>query len=1545
MRSFLNILAKTVLLLLLALASLWVLLQLPPVQTMVVQRASQWASEKLGMDVRIGRASIKWFDTLTFEDVLVRDYEHRPMINIGRLEVDYNLQNLIDSSAHNVHLDQAVLYRPDVRFVYNPKTGDMNFDEFVAAIERLTSDPNAPHSDVHTPFTIGAVKLVDGTFSLSDPRKPTMKDPADYDYNHIRLHDIQGNVSNFLVLGDTIALDISGLRTHDRRTGLTIKKMDTRFLYSAKKLELANLYMAVNNSVIRDYVAFLYNRPGDMGNFNEKVAIRANFKNSIVQSSDLGAFSSYVRGLNETWYLNGQLRGRVTDLALVDTQLRFGTEGRSRLVGDLNFVGLPDTDDRLRVDLRFRPGTLVNMADIRQYYPDPAFNQTMSRLGTVAFNANFAGTFSNFTTKGQFTTALGRVAGEVKLKLANDPNQTTYVADLTADTFQVGELLGEQGTLQAVTGRGKLSGHGTDLSRAAATIDGQFASFGFGGYTYKNLVVQGNLQKAYFDGHVALRDPNAKLNLDGEFDLRGPRNRFDIRGTLQEADLRALGYTRDSLTISTFVQAELEGNSIDQLTGNANFQNAYLTLNGRSLPIDRLSVVSTIENNQSRYLNIDSDFLAARLQGNYQPKRTLADLQTLVSEYQMYFSGDAEARKAYYAQKMARSLLLKTQPYHIDYLTTIRDVRPLLTFVDLPMYLAPGTRLVGRYNADNTQFITANLSTDSLVYNGYAFGPTELDLNTSKFTNTEVVLASAILTSDRQKLGGLAPTNGLSVEASWDVDHIAFTSSVQQTGTTNQADLNGELRFKGDAIDLTFRRSKLKLLDTDWTLNPESLVRMVGNEFTLRNVTVLSDNQLITAIGKVSPDSSQRLELQAQQFQLSSLNPVLNTKLGGVLNGTVFLRDLYRAAIVESQLNIAGLAYDGSVIGDVLGQGAFDPVRQRVNVNVRLIRDRTDVFSLTGTYTPGLKNNSLNLSALFNNAELRLVAPFTKGIFSNFAGTLAGQVDIKGMPAAPLLSGAVDVQKGHTTFDYTKADLYFDNKIYFGENEIITRRMTLRDAEGNTAVLRGGVYHNNFKNFQLDFSADLQRFKILNTTAKDNDIFYGQGIVTGNARIVGPLDNLTVDADVRSDKGTRIYIPFDGAATVGEQDFIQFVSRKGATETTKANAASTVDLSGVKMDFKFDITPDATCEVLLDRQTGDIIRMNGEGRIAMGIDTKGDFTLTGTYNITQGDYTFTFQNLINKKFQIRPNSRLTWTGDPYGGLLDVTAAYAQSTALGALLTSEVASNSPDRTRRYPVELLIRLTGLLTKPDVGYDLKVKEYPASSTFRQAVTAFENRIQSNEQELTRQVSSMLLFNQLIPEGASLVNTDGLGNAAGEIISNWLSSRFSNVDEKLDVGLSLGNINSLFSTQAGTSQASDNLLNNLQLRLSYRLLNDRLRVSRDGGFTYGQSQASAASLLGEWTIEYWISPDGRLRAKVYNRNQQSALGQFTTFNNATLTPSGGVSLLYTRSFNHLFFDKAARTKPGLSLPADQPAPPTPGIQPLVTPPASASTSLSGNQ
>ncbi|MBC3788380.1 translocation/assembly module TamB domain-containing protein [Spirosoma utsteinense] len=1558
MRQFFSIFLKTLLYLFLTvvLLTLGVLLglQIPVVQTRIAQEVAKRVSDKLLFPVSIDGVSIKWFDSVTLEGVRIQDREGRPMITVGRLDADYDLRNLIDSSAHNLHLDEVVLYRPDVQMIKNPKTGDTNLDEFIARIEELTSNPNKPSvPNQNVPFTVARVTLAEGSYTLEDPREPRLyakgtKVRNSFDYNHFTLQNLNASVTNLLILGDTIALNIKGLSGVDRDSRLKIRQLDTDFLYCATKMEMAKLYAHIGNSVIRHQLTFFYDRPSAFSDFNSRVVMRGIFRDSEVRSKDLGFFSDYLRGLNETWLLSGIFTGTVEDFRLRNTDLRFGNNGRSRLVGDMAWKGLPDID-RTTVAFAFSP-SLVNMADIRQYYPDTSFNHTIQKLGTVGFDATFTGAFDDFKTKGTFRTAIGTVTGDLVLKLADQSDQTTYAANLRGENLDLGQLIDRPDQFGKLDGEGRIVGRGTDLARASVDVDGRLGRFGWQGYDYRGIALEGNLQKAFFHGQLELRDPNLAFALDGEFDLRGPRNRFDLRGAVQHADLRALGYLDDSLAVRTRLDVQLEGNKLDDIVGNAHFSNTTLRLNGRDLLIDTLSVVSSIEGRTGsplqpdsigtqRYFNLDSDFLTARLQGNFQPQRSIDDLTRLAKEYQLFFAGNAAGMKGYYDRKRRQSNTT-AQRYGVDYQFIAKEISPLMAFLDPSVYIAPRTRMEGRFTADNTQFLTATVKTDSMRFGKIGFGPTDLDLTTSKLTYGEDVLASAVLTSQRQVLNSLVPTRNLQAEAFWDVDHISFTSSIEQADSPNHADLNGELRFKGDAIDLTFRRSDLRVLDGDWVLNPQSLIRKVGDQYTIRNLSVLNQDQVILASGKLSPDSVERLNLEARNFLLESLNPVLKTTLGGTLNGKLSVRDVYQTPIIESELLVRNLSYQNTLIGDVRGRGEWDQTTQQVNVNANVNRNGSDILTLKGNYVPQRKGNPLALNAIVDNAELNTLEPFTKGLFSNLGGTATGTVAISGTPSAPILIGEVAVRGGRGRFDYLKADFTFEDKVYFGENEIITRRLTLRDPEGNTAQLRGGVYHDGFRYFTMGFDADFKNFRIMNTVAKDNELFYGQAVVTGKAELYGPINNLIIRANVASNKGTRIYIPLDGATSVAADDQIRFVSRnsrpvgqsaagRNAADPDAKPLGSEIDLSRIQMDFNFDITPDAYCEIQLDRQTGDIIKAYGQGRLGMKVDTKGDFSMTGNYEIQKGDYTFTFQNIINKRFQIQPNSRITWTGDPYGALLDVTAAYTQYTSLAPLVananTPTTTTRSADQTRRYPVDLLIKLNGDLGSPTISYDLDVKEYPASSDFRQAVTAFEARLQSNEQELTRQVSSVLLFNQLLPEGTSLfdqgqVNT-GVANSVSELLSNQISRLASNLNENLDIGVSIGGFTS------GITQ-NENLLNNLQLRFSYRLLNDRLRISRDGGFTYGQSQTNAASLLGEWTLEYFITPDGRLRAKVYNRNQQSVLSQNSL--NSTISTGGGLSFLYTRSFNHIFGSK--RNAPGLMPvpPTDQPAP-TP-VSPVTT-------------
>ncbi|GAB3714071.1 hypothetical protein GCM10027592_53580 [Spirosoma flavus] len=1531
MRSFFAIFLKTLLYVVLTVLglSLGVLmgLQIPAVQTKLAQEGATWLSEKLCFPVDIESVSIKWFDSLTLKNLTIKDLQGRPFIVVGRLDANYNLQNLIDSSAHNIHLDEVVLYRPDVRMIKNPSNGDTNLDDFIARIEELTSDPTKPSvPNQNVPFTVAHIHLVDGKYMLEDPREPFMNDKNSFDYNHFTFTNLNAEVTDFLVLGDTIAFHADGLSGIDKGSRLKIKRLDTQFLYCNTKLELGRLYAHIGNSIIRNELTFLYDKPSAFGDFNKRVLMQARFRDSEIQSKDLGYFSDYLRGLNETWLLTGHFTGTVEDFRLRNMDLRFGPKGRSQLAGSVAWKGLPDID-HTTVDFAFTPST-VNMADIRQYYPDSSFNHTIQKLGTATFDATFVGAFDDFKTKGNFRTAIGNVTGDLALKLADNPDQTTYKANLRAENLELGQLINQPEQFGKLDGQGNVVGHGTNLEKATIDLNGKFGRFGWQGYEYRNVSANGNLQKALFVGSLNIDDPNIAFSLDGEFNLSGTRKHYDLRGTVQHADMRAMGYLSDSLVVKTDLDVQLEGSKLDDVVGSATFTNTNLTRNRRELAVNKLTLVSSIERNSvrdsagsQRYFDLDSDFLTTRFQGDFQPQRTIDDLTRLAREYELYFKGDAAGMDAYYAQKQRQFVRQARQQgggavrrYGVDYQLITKNTTPLLSFFNSAVYVAPLTRMEGRFMVDNTSFLTATVKTDSLRFGTVTFGPSDLDLTTSKFVFNKEVLASAVVSSKWQAFSSMVPTRNLQAEASWDVDHIDFTSGIEQVDSSgrniNRADLNGELRFKGDAIDLTFRQSKLRVLNSDWILNSQGLIRKVGDEYTVRNLSLVNQNQLVQASGKISADSVEHLNVEARNFLLSSLNSVLNTTLGGTLNGTLAVRNIYTLPILESVLSVSALSYQNALLGDVRGDGTWDQQAQRLNVDAHVSRSGNDVVTIKGTYTPQLKTNPLALKATVNNADLKLLEPFTVDLLSNLGGTALGVITVSGTPAMPVLKGEVAIKNGRGRFDYLKADFFFEDKIYFGENDIIARQLTLRDPDGNTALLRGGVYHDRFRFFTLGFDADFKNFKIMNTQAKDNDAFYGQAVVTGKAELYGPTDDLTIRANVASNKGTRIYIPLDGATSVATDDQIRFVDRLATTkpnsQTTKQTDQPVLDLSRIQMDFNFDITPDAYCEIQLDRQTGDIISAYGEGRLSMKVDTKGDFTMTGNYAIQRGEYTFTFQNILNKRFQIQPNSRITWTGDPYSALLDVSAAYTQYTSLAPLLP-QTGSSTPgaDQTRRYPVDLLIKLNGELGSPAVSYDLDVKEYPASATFRQAVTAFESRLQSNDQELTRQVSSILLFNQLLPEGAGLfeqgqVNT-GVFNSVSELLSNQISRMASNLDENLDVGVSIGGFTN--------SNQNENLLNNLQLRFSYRLLNDRLRISRDGGFTYGQSQYNAASLLGEWTLEYFVTPDGRFRVKAYNRNQQSILNQASL--NSTITTGGGLSLLYTRSFNRLFGGK--RSTPGL--------------------------------
>lgn len=1471
---------------LLALGIATIALQIPSVQTFAVQTATEKVSKAMEYPISIERVNIKWFDVVSLEGISVKDTDQQRMIDVGRIDVNLNLSEIIENSSRVIHLDEVNVYQPNVRLRVDSGTGDLNIDKFIAKINELTAPKvkrpaNAPENN--TPFTIGRSRITDGTFSYDDPRQARRKGARIFDYSHFTLNKLNGDLKDFLVQGDTISFLGKDLKMVDQQTGLNVKDLDTRFLFCQKKMELKELDAHIGDSHLKDEISFFYNRSGELGDFNHKVKLKGHLVGSEISSRDLGLFSEYVDDLNETWRISGNFNGKVDDFMLSDTDLYFGKN--SRLLGDIGFKGLPKIEGCI-MDIRLSLSR-VEPADIIQYYPEWDKHKDLAKFGLTLLDGTFKGTLEDFAVNADVSSALGKLSGDLVFHIA-DAKTTTYSGEVTTNDFELGTLLDDQDNWQKLDFAGKIFGKGLELKFASTDMDAHITRVGFRNYNYRNIKLKGNIQNQYFNGHVSAKDSNLIVNLDGEFDLSRPKNFFDVSGVIERANLQALGFIKDSITLRTELDVKVTGNTIDELTGNAKLLNSYLvtTKTERNLVIDTL-VLSSDQKLEKRTLKLESEFLSAKVEGDFLPTVAWKDLSKVLAEYKLYFLDNEKNRQEYYANKPIQQVNNK---YQIDYELETRNLSRFLAFISPEIYVSKGAKAEGFFKMDNTSFLTLTASADTLKYGANQFLASEVDVTTSKFVNSAEVLASALVTSGEQKMSALVPTEKLEIEGAWDVDHIDFNGGIRQVSSSNRANLGGEIRFLPAGLDISFKNSKLNLLDEEWNVPSESLISIVGSDVNFTNLGLISGKQRLTLNGILSDDPRQSLILDIKNFRLGTLNTVLNTQIAGIMDGTAKVKDAYNNVVLDASFNVESLGYAQYEFGNFAGTGEWDTQTSQLEIDAQLSKNAKRVFNLTGAYRPKLAANTLNLKAVFNQIDFKAIEPFAEGLVSDVSGKAQGTVMIKGSVNAPVLEGSLAVEQGRMKFDYLQSVFTFNDKITFGESEISGNNILITDQDGNTATLRGGVFHEGFKYFTLGFNADLRNFKILNTVAKDNDTFYGTAYVTGPVAVFGPIDNLNIEANVTSNKGTRIHIPLDGATEVVTQDYIQFVSQMPARDSTASGTESEAKKlvsGGIKMDFNFNLTPDAACEIIFDRQTGDIIRANGNGRLNLNIDTKGDFTMTGTYEIDKGDYNFTLQNVINKKFNIKPGSRIIWSGDPYGAMLDVKAGYTQLVSLMGVLpnTTDSEKDKEILSRRYPVEVTIGLSDRLMAPQIRYDLKVLDNPSLNNLRGQLEAFQNKLKSDEQELSRQVSSLLVINQLLPESSSTAtSTSILGNSISELVSNQISRWASGINENLEVGVS------------GLS-LDQNALNNLQLRFSYRFLNDRFRVTRDGrissGTTGTATQYDAASLLGEWTLEYWLNPKGSVRVKAYNRNIQSP---FSLSNTVT---TGGVSMQFTHSFN----------------------------------------------
>jgi TamB, inner membrane protein subunit of TAM complex len=1443
--------------------------QLSSVQTYLGRLVANDISAKTGFHVSIDKVDIVWMDRLILEGVKINDFTTNEMISVARLKVNYSLSSLRNNQS--IRLDKVVLDHPKV----NLYLGD-NISLNIAAFIYKMKNAYAPKKGKKPkPFIIMDIELRNGSFTYNHLGKNSLDNR--FDYNHFGFDSINAVASDLAVVADTFKITIDNLKSIETSTQLPIKALSVQYQMSKARMKFNDLNLNIGNSVIKDSIVFDYEHITDLNNFIEDVLISSHFEHLKIASQDLKFFAPYFDTIKDTIYFTGNVNGHINDFITNDFNIRFGKN--SNLKGSAYFEGLPDVLNTF-INLKFSKSKIYKN-DLEIYIPSESFGKYYP-IDSAKVNGSFTGYPKDFVANASFSTDIGFINTDLNLKLDEDARKSKYSGFIKLVDFDLGKLGDSSSYIGKATLSGKIKGLGLTILSANFTLESTIDKIELNRYNYRNIKTNAHFAQGLFDGSVIINDPNLKFKTTGIIDLRNKKNTIDLRGELTKAKLDKLNIRKDSSDIAAKFDINIKGISLDSIVGNLEISELKAHNKEQDYYVNNFKLVSSI-NNKKRVLSLLSDRVDLKMEGKFNFTTAFKDLKNIYLEHKLKFLNQKNAINKFY-----QDIDKATNKSNIDFDLKLYDANPLLNLFVPSLYLSRNSRIIGNFKNDSITSLSVKFNNDTIIYDDNFLLENNFELKSVSNYFNQNLLMEVAFNSEQQILQSKSRLDSLVINALWKNELLDFNLHIQDAKGKNINNLNGQLLFKNDTTLLSILDSKIEVLDKVWFFDKDNKITFTKDQVLLSKMNLVSGDQALFASGSISKLNNHPITIEASNIEMNNFNPLINNELKGVLNGSAKISDIFSTPLIESKIIIDSFSVDGYRFGNIEGRSNWNQANELFDINFFIERDNFKLVNVVGTYAPLGDEKALNLDAKLIDTDLNLVQPFTKGLFSNLGGYLSGNILITGSLFKPKLNGKGEINNASITVDYLQSTLNVEGNWAMDSTSISMSNVKITDNSIGTGNLEATFTHSNYKNFNMELIASYSNLITLNTAPKDNTYFYGTAVGSGNLSIIGPISNLTITARAKTEKGTKFYIPLsDTKGGVKQEEFIDFTSFTKEIDEVITPIKKEVKLKNISVNLDIEITPEAYAEIIFDLTAGDIIRGRGNGNLSLAIDTKGEFTVFGDYEFTEGAYNFTMYNVVNKELKIEPKSKISWSGDPYLGKMDIDAIYEVNTSLAPIMDT-IYRDLSEVKRIFPSKVLLDLDGPLLSPDIKFDIIIEDYPRSNVnIDTEVRAFLNKIHNDEQEMNRQVFSLLVFRKYSPPNA--FSTGGtLGSSMSEFISNQLSYWISQVDDNLTIDFDFD-----------LSELDENALQTFQLRVSYAFMEGKLIVTRDGGFTDQNQDATLSSIAGDWTVEYLLSQDGKLRVKIFKKTNYDQLSSSTSTNNELIT--GGFSLLYTTSFDNL--------------------------------------------
>ena len=1385
-----------------------IIFSIPSVQTWVAKKVTTNLNETYGTDIHIKRLGLNWKGEVDIREVYIADHHNDTLIYSKEVQTNIiNFQNMVqgDLGFGDIALDEAKLYVK----IYKGEESD-NLSIFAKKFD--TGKPST------SPFSLfgNDVQLTNSRVKIINEN---LENPDIFILNNVNI-----TANNLKINGPEVQVNIENLSLVAAR-GFVIEDMQADFSYTETNITLKDLNLKTTESQLIGDVDLDYSKNG-MADFVNDVVITANLKDSKVATNDLNDFYNEF-GPNQIIFLDAAMKGTLNDFTATDVNFRTGD---TNIQGDYAFQNILNSENGYSITAT-NHYIATNYYDLRRFMPRVLGNVVpaeLKELKNFYLSGNTSIVGDELNTKSNLQSGIGQAKLDLKIGNITNIDYAYYQGNVVLRNFDLGKIA-KTTSLGKMTANLDFDGRGFDKNTVNTEVSGTVSSFNFEGYNYQNIAVSGNLKNPLFNGELSIDDPNLKLDFKGLIDASAETNHLDFEADVEYSDLNKLNLiTRDSIAVFTGkVVVDMDGSTIDDVVGTINFSQTFYQNEREYYYFDDFTVTSSFDG-PVRTIEINSpDIMNGKISGEF----LIEDIPNL------FQNGIASIYANYIPQEVTTNQYIE---YEFVVYNKIVDV-----FVP-QLKLGDNTRVKGSVSSDQSKFELDFRSPEILLFDNY-IGELNIQIDNDNPLYNTYISADSVYTGfyNIRDLNVINKTlnDTMYVRSEFaggpkkeDLFNLSLYHTINPAGKSVIGVKKSDITYKGNVWYLNENNNRLNKVVFDDNFR----------EVRIDSLVLSHNDELIQMAGVLRDSTYKDLKVRFKDVNIGNITPEIDSlRLKGNMNGKFDFLQKNGAYYPNSAVTIDDVEINEIPFGDLNLKidGNEDLTKYRINTS--LINNNVKSINAVGEIDVSPRNPQIQLNIDLNQFNMQAFSPFGADVITDIRGLITGNARVSGNYKSPDILGRFTLENSGLKIPYLNTDFNIENgaQIIVTKNKFEIDGTQITDTKYETVgVLYGNATHTNFSDWELDLHIEApERLVVLDTPPEEDALYYGTAFISGRADITGPIDELVIDVDATTQRGTTFKIPISDTESIGDDSFVHFLSPKEKEARNNGEVLFTEEVKGLSLNFELDINKNAEVEVVVDQENNSTLKGRGAGILLIEINTNGKFQMYGDFQVYEGEFDFRYGGIIQRNIGVVPGGNITWDGAPERANLNLSAVYKTQANPSVLL------DNPSINTKIPVEVYVDLDGELAQPELSFDI---DFPrVSSTLK---SELQYKLQ-NQEQMQNQALFLLASNSFVSD--NYAGSNAFAGTVADRVSGLVNNLFADQDGKFRVGLdySVGN-------RTPNQETSDRFGITLSTQINERILiNGKVGVPVGG--------ANETSVAGDIEVQWLINEDGSLRMKFFNR------------------------------------------------------------------------------